>query len=70
MAEATEVRVGVMGVGFMGEVHTRVLVDTPGVLVRGRPTPMRLLRKRWGSVMAFPVIQRIPRICCQKWMPW
>ena len=39
MSDQTQIRVGVIGVGFMGQVHTSILRDIPGVDLVGVADP-------------------------------
>ena len=52
MSDQTQIRVGVIGVGFMGQVHTGILRDIPGVDLVGVADPneevARNVAKRFG----------------------
>lgn len=61
MTKATEIRVGVIGVGFMGEVHTHVLADIPGVLVRGVADPNEAMAKQVGERYGIPHLFTDPK---------
>lgn len=61
MSKVTEVHVGVIGVGFIGEVHTRVLADMPGVEVTGVADPNEAVAKQVAERYSIPGLYTDPK---------